>query len=74
MAEERLSQVIELKMREIGDIIGVDPWVTRTPGEAANYLAGYAKALDDAAKALFANYSSEMTSTEVADIVRALSH
>lgn len=52
MTEQQLSQMIELKMREIEAITGSDPWVTRTPGEAANYIAGYTKALEDAAAAL----------------------
>jgi hypothetical protein len=45
-----LADIISLKMKEIQEIVGSDPWVTRTPGEASNYIAGYVSGLEEAAK------------------------
>lgn len=45
-----LAERIAKKVTEIGDAFGVDPWVTRSPGEAANYIAGYAKGIQEAAE------------------------
>jgi hypothetical protein len=53
-----LSEIISLKMREIKEITGTDPWVTRSPGEAANYIAGYAAGLEEAAKVAETNFHS----------------
>jgi hypothetical protein len=48
--QQKLTEIIAEKMKEIEAVAGADPWVTRTPEEAANYLAGYTRALEDAAE------------------------
>ncbi len=45
-----LATLINEKMKEIQAVTGADPWVTRTPEEAAQYIAGYARGVEDAAK------------------------